>query len=148
MSCREFIDALDGLLLGALDREEHARCVDHVASCSSCRELVEPMGPLLDRAGAEPPASLLTAVLAQTSGATRRTRWAETWHRWMLRPRFAAEAAYVGVAVLSLAVVTLDRSGIEARDTRARARVVYDGLRSEAGALLNRASTLWEKEKP
>lgn len=148
MNCHEFEGLLDGLLEGALPELDRARCVHHVASCASCRELVEPMGLLLDRVFAEPPASLLTAVLARTSGAQRRTLWAETWHRWMLRPRFASEAAYVGVVVLSLAVVTLDRSGVEARDTRSCARVVYNDLRSEAGILLDRATSLWEKEKP
>ena len=78
----------------------------------------------------------LAMVLARTSHEARRTRWAETWHRWMLRPRFASEAAYVGVVVLSLSFVTLDRSG------------VLTDLRSEAGILLDRATSLWEKEKP
>jgi hypothetical protein len=37
---------------------------------------------------------------------------------------------------------------VEARDARSRARVVYNDLRCEAGILLNRATSLWEKEKP
>ena len=94
------------------------------------------MGPLLAPVATEPPVSFLVAVLARTSHEAHRTRWAETWHRWVLRPRFASEAAYVGVVLLSLSVVTLDRSG------------VLNGLRSEAGILLDRATSLWEKEKP
>ena len=158
MSCHDFEGLLPGLLDGTLEGVEHARCVRHVASCPPCRELVEPMGLMLAPVGAEPPASFLTAVLALTSGAEQRapmssraplrTRWAETWRQWMLRPRFASEAAYVGVVVLSLAAVTLDVRAVEAQNARARARVVLDDLRSEAGILLDRATSLWEKEKP
>ena len=136
MNCHGFEEWLERLLEGALDRREHARCVAHVASCVSCRTLVEPMGLTLIPVGAEPPASLLTAVLSRTSRATRRTPWAETWRQSMLRPRFASEAAYVGVVVLSLVSARLD------------SRAVIDNLRSEAGIFLDRAASLLEKEKP
>lgn len=136
MNCREFESALDRVLDGTLEGGDRSACVRHVASCSSCRELVEPMGPLLAPVAADPPASLLAAVLARTSHESRRARWAEIWHQWVLRPRFASEVAYVGVVLLSLSFVTLDRSG------------VLNGLRSEAGILLDRATSLWEKEKP
>jgi len=156
MNCREFEGLLERLLNGTLEDGEHARAVRHVASCPPCRDLVEPMGFMLAPVGAEPPASFLTTVLARTSCAapratapprvTERTRWAETWRQWMLRPRFASEAAYVGVVVLSLVAVRLDPRAVETRS--ARARVVLSDLRSEAGILLDRATSLWEKEKP
>jgi hypothetical protein len=136
MNCHDFEGGLEGLLEGALDSDDHANCVDHVASCDSCRALVEPMGLGLVPASAEPPASLLQAVLARTSRASRRAPWAEIWRQWMLRPRFASEAAYVGVVVLSLV------------STRVDSRAVIDNLRSEAGILLDRATSLLEKEKP
>jgi predicted anti-sigma-YlaC factor YlaD len=136
MNCQDFEGRLEGLLEGALDRGEHARCVDHVASCTTCRELVAPMGLSLAPVSVDPPASFLVAVLAQTSRASRRTPWAETWRQWMLRPRFASEAAYVGVVVLSLVSTTVD------------SRAVLNNLRSEAGILLDRATSLLEKERP
>lgn len=136
MNCHDFEGALFGLLDGALDREEHALCVAHIASCASCGSLVEPMGLMLVPVAAEPPASLVTAVLSRTSRAPRRTPWAEIWRQWMLRPRFASEAAYVGVVVLSLVSASLD------------SRAVINNLRSEAGILLDRAASLLEKEKP
>jgi predicted anti-sigma-YlaC factor YlaD len=136
MSCRDFAGALEALLDGTLEGEARERSVRHVASCPSCRELVEPMGAMLVSVAVQPPVSFLAAVLARTSYETRRSRWAETWHQWMLRPRFASEAAYVGVVLLSLSFVTLDRSG------------VLNDLRSEAGILLDRATSLWEKETP
>ena len=138
MNCHDFEGLLEGLLDGTLEGREHARCVHHAASCPSCGELVEPMGLMLAPVGTEPPASFLRAVLARTSREPQRTPWAETWRLWMLRPRFASEAAYVGVVVLSLAAVTLDL----------RAQVVFNDLRSEAGILLDRATSLLEKEKP
>jgi len=136
MSCRDFEACLGALLDGVLDTEEHARCVRHAASCPSCRELVEPMGAMLAPVGVEPSPHFLTAVLTRTSHAARRATWAETWRQWMLRPRFASEAAYVGVVVLSLAAST-----VHPRD-------VLNDLRSEAGILLDRATSLWEKERP
>ena len=136
MNCHDFEGLLEGLLEGALDRNDHARCVDHVASCPSCRTLVEPMGLALAPVGAEPPRTFVSAVLARTSLAPRRTPWAETWRQWMLRPRFASEVAYVGVVVLSLASARLD------------SRAVINDLRSEAGILLDRAASLLEKERP
>lgn len=136
MNCHDFEGRLEGLLEGALDRAEHARCVDHVASCDSCRALVEPMGPGLVPVSAEPPPSLFHAVSFQTSRASRRILFAEIWRQWMLRPRFASEAAYVGVVVLSLVSTTVD------------SRAVINDLRSEAGILLDRATSLLEKERP
>jgi predicted anti-sigma-YlaC factor YlaD len=136
MNCHEFEGALEGLLEGALAGDDHARCVDHVASCADCRALVAPMGLSLAPLAVEAPASLLIAVLAQTSRAPRRAPWAETWRRWMLRPRFASEVAYVGVVVLSLVSTTVD------------SRAVLNDLRSEAGILLDRATSLLEKERP
>jgi hypothetical protein len=148
MTCHDFERRLEGLLEGTLGGDEHARCVAHAASCAPCRELVEPMGPMLVPVDALPPASLVAAILARTSGPAPRSRWAETWRAWMLRPRFASEAAYVGVVVLSLAAVTMDLRVDEARHAGARARVVLHDLRAEAGILLDRAASLLEKEKP
>ncbi len=136
MNCSEFEGLLEGLLEGTLEGEAHARCVRHTASCAPCRELVEPMGSMLAPVAVEPPARLLPRVLRKTSGAPVRSRWAETWRQWMLRPRFASEAAYLGVVVLSLAAVRLD------------SRVVLQHVRSEAGILLDRATSLLEKEMP
>ena len=113
------------------------RLLDGTIEARRARTSCRPRGvvPVVPRAGgadggvARPssppslPRPLLAMVLARTSHEVRRARWAETWHQWMLRPRFASEAAYVGVVLLSLSFVTLDRSG------------VLNGLRSEAGIL-------------
>jgi len=146
MTCREFEGVLADLLDGMLSPEAHARCVGHTASCAACRALVAPMGAALTPVGVEPPASFLPSVLLLTSQATPRVRWAETWRRWALRPRFASEVAYVGVVMLSVAFATLDDTPIEARS--ARARVVIHELCSEAGILVDRATSLLQKEKP
>ena len=136
MNCHEFEGLLESVLDGALVASDHARCVDHVASCVSCRDLVEPMGPNLTPYSVEPPASLFVEVVSRTSGASWRRTWGEVWHQWMLRPRFASEAAYVGVVVLSLISTTVN------------SRAVINDLRSEAGILLDRATSLLAEEKP
>lgn len=140
MTCREFEARLGRVLEGTLPVEDHARAVRHAAACRSCAELVEPMGPALVPIAVEPPASFVTSVMARTSGSARAS-WAETWRRWMLRPRFAWEAAYVGVVLLTLACATPD-------SPYGRAQVAFRGLRSEAGILLERATSLLVKEKP
>ena len=142
MNCREFEGLMEGVLDGTLDREDHARCVDHASACASCFALVEPMGAMLAPVGSEPPASFSSAVFARTSRKGQRTPWAATWRKWMLRPRFASEAAYVGVVVLSLAAVTLDLRVAEARQVGSRAGVVLKDIRSEAGILLDHATSL------
>ena len=136
MTCHEFEGVLDELVRGTLAGEAHALCVSHAAACDACRELVEPMGAALDPVDVEPPAFFLQSVLRKTTYVPRRTHWAETWRRFMLRPRIASEVAYVGVVVLSLVSI------------RVNPRIVIDDLRSEAGILLDRATSLWEKENP
>jgi hypothetical protein len=149
MNCREFAMSLDALLEGTLGVDGHAACARHVASCASCRELVEPMGPTLLPIAAVPTPSIVASVLTKTSG--RRPAdgfgWAETWRRWMLRPRFAAEAAYVGVCVLTLALAGLNIRPVEAVDRVRSSTVVFHELGDEAGILFYRVTSLWEKER-
>jgi len=83
----------------------------------------------------KPPASLRRSVLRRTSGATARLRWAAIWRSWVMRPRFASEAAYVGVVMLTLVCATVDRSTLA-------------HYRAEAGILFDRATSLLEKETP
>lgn len=135
MSCAEFEGLLDALLDGRLAVADHARCAAHVASCVSCSELVLPMGNDLRPVSAPPPASLRRAVLRRTTLATRRSRWAATCRTWVLRPRFASEVAYVGVVMLTLACAAVDQSTLA-------------HYRTEAGILLDRATSLLEKERP
>jgi hypothetical protein len=149
MTCNEFARFLGSLLEGTLDADEHAACVRHVGSCSFCRDLVEPMGPALTPIVAAPMPSIVACVLAKTSGRRPAAgfRWAETWRRWMLRPRFAAEAAYVGVCVLTLALAGLNIRPVEAVDRVRSSSVVFHELGDEAGILFHRVTSLWEKER-
>jgi anti-sigma factor RsiW len=213
VSCSEFQRSLEALLDG-----ERARCAAHAAVCTSCRELVAPMGDALEPVSGDPPASFLPEVLAQTSGPACATdrRWlcalvdgeldateaslvrahmagcggcrleaetlrslaselprmaevhpdptfvrdavlaaaatrvfapdvvAETWRRWMARPRFAVEAAYVGVTLSCLIVLTpLPRLTGLLREV-SRAQQLVASIRSEAGIFLDHASSLIE----
>jgi len=146
MNCREFEGLLLPLLDGTIQAADHQRCVLHAASCASCGELVEPMGPRLAPVVVEPPPYLVAGILARTSRAAAPPSWAETWRRLVLRPRFASEAAYVGVVMLSVACAALDDTPVETRS--ARARVAIQELCSEAGVLVDRATSLLQKEKP
>ena len=67
MDCRELEDRLEALLDDELSEHERRRCARHVEECQSCRELAEPLA-----VAAEPPADLVSAVLAQTSGSACR----------------------------------------------------------------------------
>lgn len=149
MTCHEFARFLGGLLEGTLGVDDHAACVGHVASCSSCRDLVEPMGPSLVPVEAWPAPSIVASVLAKTSAARAADRlgWAETWRRWMLRPRFAAEAAYVGVCVLTLALAGLDIRPVEAVDRVRSSTAVFHAIGDEAGILFHRVTSFWDKER-
>lgn len=135
MNCAEFEGHLDGLLLGRIAFSDHDRCVRHAATCDACRELVAPMGPELVPVAVKPPESFRASVIGATSGAATPTPWAETWRRWVMRPRFASEAAYVGVVMLTLVGATVDSSTLA-------------HYRSEAGILLERATSLLAKETP
>jgi hypothetical protein len=135
MTCSEFERHLESLLEGRLAAEDHARCVGHAALCFRCAELVIPMGAQLVPVAVEPPASLRRSVIRMTTAASRRARWAATWRAWVMRPRFASEAAYVGVVMLTLVCATMDRNTLA-------------HYRAEAGILLDRATSLLEKEKP
>ena len=135
MNCSEFEGQLDALLMGRIAFAEHGACVRHAATCDRCRELVAPMGRDLVPVTVTPPASFRPSVIRMTSGARSRSRWAETWRGWVMRPRFASEAAYVGVVMLTLVCATIDRNTLA-------------HYRSEAGTLLERATSLLVKEKP
>jgi len=66
VGCRTFIERLDDLLEGRLGPADRRAAQEHLDSCRSCRDLWS----LVAEAGAPvaPPADLLGAVLARTSG--------------------------------------------------------------------------------
>jgi len=95
----------------------------------------------------EPPEGFLEGVLARTSLAPASPSLAGAWRRLMLRPRFAYEAAYVGVVTICLACASLGGASAPART--ARAGVAIQEICSEAGVLVSRATSyLQPKETP
>jgi len=146
MNCLEFEAALSELLDGTIAAGPHGLAVRHAAACESCRELVLPMGAALRPVAVRPPRSLRAGVLARTSRPAWSFRWTETWRCWVLRPRFASEAAYIGVVALAVACATRHPGGASTRTARAGA--VLSEIGNEAGIFLNRATSLWEKERP
>ena len=118
----QLCDWLDEELVGT-DRE---LLTAHLDSCEGCRALaaaIRQLGielPLL--AELRPDPGFVEAVLAATLPVRVRLRrwWAAVWPRWVRRPRFASEAAFVATMVLVLVFAT-PGSPLEAVPTRALA---------------------------
>ncbi len=88
---------------GALERLDAALLEEHAAGCGTCRELRRTLARLAVElpwlAELDPGGDFVDEVLAATLPWSIKARrwWAESWPRWVRRPRFAIEAAYVGV---------------------------------------------------
>jgi predicted anti-sigma-YlaC factor YlaD len=111
---------LDGELAGA-DRELMGA---HLESCADCRALAAAMTRLAAElpwlAELRPDPGFVAAVLAATLPVQVRLRrwWAAVWPRWVRRPRFASEAAFIATMVLVLVFAT-PGSPLEAVPTKA-----------------------------
>lgn len=104
MNCRELERRLEVVAAGTLSVAEEPACAEHLADCAACRELLE----LARLAEVEPDPAFVTDVLRTTLPFDVQIRrwwdalWPQLWHR----PRFAAEAAYAGLVVLTLVFAT------------------------------------------
>jgi predicted anti-sigma-YlaC factor YlaD len=91
---------------GALPSTERQLLASHTAVCAECRALT----PVLEALSVElpkmaelrPDRRFVADVLAVTLpvGVQLRRWWSRVWPQWVRRPRFASEAAYVGLLVL------------------------------------------------
>ncbi len=95
--------------LGREDRELVRGHLDHCKACSGLAETLESLRldlPLL--ANITPGARFVSAVLRATLPAhvLLRRWWERAWPRWVHRPRFALEAAYVATLVLVVIFAT------------------------------------------
>ena len=124
--CGQAESLLGGWLDGELAAAERQLMGAHLDSCGDCRALAAAM----TRLGAElpqlaelrPGPGFVEAVLAATLPVRVRLRrwWAAIWPRWVGRPRFASEAAFVATMVLVLVFAT-PGSPLEAVPTKALA---------------------------
>lgn len=95
---------MDGELVGA----ERALMAEHLDACAGCRSLaaaLERLARELPRlAELRPGPGFVEAVLRATLPARVRLRrwWAAAWPRWVRRPRFASETAFVATTILLL----------------------------------------------
>jgi anti-sigma factor RsiW len=92
---------------GTLPAREHDALRDHLAACDACRADIERIRRLraeLARLPRDipPPAHVLAAVRAATTGAAPAAAGARAAVPWFARPRWLAAAAVVLVAVSSL----------------------------------------------
>jgi hypothetical protein len=104
MSCRDLELRLEALLAWTLPAPETSRCAEHLASCVLCRDLLE----LARLAEVQPDPGFVAEVLRRTLPFEVQIRrwWDALWPQLWRRPRFASEAAYVGVVALVLVFAT------------------------------------------
>ena len=103
---------LCGWLDGELERDDRDLMAAHLAGCADCRALAAVATrlsrelPLL--AELRPDPGFVGAVLAATLPLHVRLRrwWTASWPRWVRRPRFASEAAFIATMVLALVFAT------------------------------------------
>ncbi len=111
-ACDSAEDRLCAWLDGELGGGGRELMAAHLKSCAGCRGLAAAMARLaadLPRlAELRPDPGFVAAVLAATLPVQVRLRrwWAATWPRWLRRPRFASEAAFVATMVLVLIFAT------------------------------------------
>jgi hypothetical protein len=104
MSCRDLECRLEALATGTLPAVEERAHAEHVAACAACRELLE-----LARLAEVPPDPGFTAEVLRLTlpfDVQIRRWWDALWPVLWHRPRFASEAAYVGLVVLVLVFAT------------------------------------------
>jgi Putative zinc-finger len=97
---------------GAISGEEGRLLAGHLAHCPPCRGLVAALAGLrrdLPRlAILRPEGRFVDDVLRRTLPVSVQLRrwWRAAWPRWVHRPRFASEAAFIGLLVLLLVFAT------------------------------------------
>ncbi|MBP7589395.1 MAG: zf-HC2 domain-containing protein [Thermoanaerobaculia bacterium] len=104
MNCRDLECRLEALAAGSLPAAEERAHAEHLAGCAACRELVD-----LARLAEVPPDPGFTADVLRITlpfDVQIRRWWDALWPQLWHRPRFASEAAYVGLVVLVLAFAT------------------------------------------
>lgn len=134
--CEGTSSRLPDLVDGSLPAGEHSLVAGHVADCAECSGLVSAL-TLLARelpqlAQVRPDERFVDDVLRRTLPVHVQLRrwWSRVWPRWLHRPRFASEAAYVALLVCVLVFAT-PGSPLEAVPQRALA-VARQPVASEA----------------
>lgn len=112
LACTTAEESLCVLVDGDLATTERDLAEGHLAGCEPCRGLAVALRelatdlPLL--AEAAPGPAFVRDVMRATlpPRVSEHVGWAEWWRALLLRPRFAAETAYVGVVLLCLTFAT------------------------------------------
>jgi anti-sigma factor RsiW len=135
--CERVAPQVPELVDGELAAGDRELVAGHVAGCAECAALAAALEGLAREmprlAEVRPDAGFVEAVLRRTLPLSVQLRrwWQRTWPRWLRRPRFASEAAYIGSLVLVLVFAT-PGSPLEAVPQRALG-VVRQPVVGEAG---------------
>lgn len=130
----------------------------HTESCTACRRLASTLALLrreLPRLAEAPLDDRFTAeVLAATLPRHHRLAqwWQSHWSGWVRRPRFAMEAAYVGLLVVMLVlgafstpVAALPQKGLELVQTDPETPSVWTEANEDLGTFWEWIASLFEK---
>lgn len=130
----------------------------HLDNCAQCRQLASTLTRLrreLPRLAEAPVDDRFTVqVLAATlPRKTRLTRWWEAhWSDWVQRPRFAMEAAYVGLLVVILVlgvfstpVAALSQKGVELMQPEPDTTSVWVKTQEGLGTFWEWVASMFEK---
>lgn len=142
----------------ALDSVDRELVELHLAGCSDCRRLsatlVAMRRELPKLAEMTPDPQFATDVLAATM--LRQPRWQSWWQGhwsgWVQRPRFAMEAAYVGLLVVMLVlgafstpVAALPQKGVQLMQPEPNAPSVWTNTQESLGTFWEWVASLFEK---
>ena len=156
--CDRAREQLPAFVDGELAGEEARLVAMHLGTCAGCRRLEATLAALAAElpklADEEPDLRFTRDVMAATS-ERRSVAWtwvATRFSAWSERPRFAMEAAYIGVLVLMLVlgafstpVAALPQKGVELMQSESTAPSIWTRADEGLGTFWQAVASMFEK---
>lgn len=157
-ACGEARERLPDFVDQQLESVDQHLMTLHLETCAACRELTDILlamkQELPSLAEVGPDRQFTQEVLAATipQPSVWRQWWTRQWENWVHRPRFAMEAAYVGLLVVMLVlgafstpVAALPQKGIELVQTDPATPSVWAQTGEGLGTFWDWIASLFEK---